>query len=135
MSVVDASTIVDLLVPRAEEPEQQQRIIQLLPPDGDTWIAPDVLTFEVFAALRRHTLRAALTPDAAWRRLQRVSGLPIDLIPSGVLWRAAWALRDNVAAADSFYLATAQRFELPLITTDLRLARAAEAVGVTASTP
>lgn len=133
MTVVDASAVVDLLVP----PDTVRRdwVIDALPEPSDPWLAPDVLTFEVFAVLRRHVLRGALLAAAAWQRLQRLERLPIELLPTGPLLSDAWALRDNLAAADSLYVALALRSGRPLLTSDLRLARAAGAIGIEALVP
>jgi predicted nucleic acid-binding protein len=56
--------------------------------------------------------------------------VPIELVPTRDLLPAAWALRDTLSAADSLYAALALRAAEPLLTTDLRLARAAGAAGV-----
>lgn len=133
MTVVDASAVVDLLIP----PDTRRRdwMIDALPEPTDPWLAPDILTFEVFAVVRRHALRGALLPAAAWQRLQRLERLPIDMLPTWPLLSDAWALRDNLSAADSLYVALALRFGRPLLTSDLRLARAAEAAGIDVRVP
>jgi predicted nucleic acid-binding protein len=56
-------------------------------------------------------------------------------MPTAALLGAAWSLRDKLSAADSLYAALALRAAEPLLTTDLRLARAAAAVGVEVRTP
>ena len=47
----------------------------------------------------------------------------------GVLISAQWELRHNVSAYDAAYVVLAQRFAVPLLTTDPWLARAATALG------
>lgn len=133
MTVVDASAIVDLLAP----PDTRRRdlLIAELPEPAVPWLAPDILMFEVFAVFRRHVLRGVLSNAAAGRGLQRLRRLPIELIPTASLLPAAWSLRDNFSAADSLYAALARRAAEPLLTTDLRLARAAIAAGVEVRTP
>jgi predicted nucleic acid-binding protein len=128
VTVVDASAIVDLLVP--PDIARRDRLIAELPDASDPWLAPDILTFEVFAVMRRYVLHGALSPAAAWRRLERVDRLPIELMPTWPLLADAWALRDSHAAADALYTALALRADRPLLTSDRRLARAAGAVGV-----
>lgn len=128
MTVVDASAIVDLLAP--PDTARRDRLIAELPEPAVPWLAPDILVFEVFAVFRRHVLRSVLTNAAASRALQRLRGLPIDLLPTASLFRDAWSLRDSFAAADSLYAALAMRAGEPLLTTDLRLARAATAAGI-----
>ncbi|MEJ7797285.1 MAG: type II toxin-antitoxin system VapC family toxin [Solirubrobacteraceae bacterium] len=133
MTVVDASAVVDLLVP----PDIVRRdwVIAALPEPSDPWLAPDILTFEVFAVLRRHVLRGALLAAAAWQRLQRLQRLPIEMMPTGLVLFDAWTLRDNLSAADSLYAALALRAGRPLLTSDLRLARGAGAVGIEVLVP
>jgi predicted nucleic acid-binding protein len=41
-----------------------------------------------------------------------------------------WAMRDNVTAYDAVYLALAEALELPLVTTDARLASATGSAAV-----
>lgn len=133
MSVVDASAIVDLLTP----PDLTRRdfLIAELPEPAAPWLAPDVLPFEVFAVVRRHLLRGALADAAAARALQRLARLPIELIPTLALLPVAWPLRERCGAADSLYAALALQAAEPLLTTDLRLARAATAAGAAVRTP
>jgi predicted nucleic acid-binding protein len=128
VTVVDASAIVDLLLP--PDIARRDRLIAELPEASDPWFAPDILIFEVFAVLRRHVLQGALSPAAAWRRLGRLDRLPIELMPTWPLLPDAWALRDNLTAADALYTALALRADRPLLTSDRRLARAAGAAGV-----
>ena len=63
MTVVDASAVVDLLVP----PDAGRRdfLVAQLPEPSAPWLAPDVLLFEVFAVIRRHVLRRVLSEPAA----------------------------------------------------------------------
>jgi predicted nucleic acid-binding protein len=128
VTVVDASAIVDLLVP--PDVTRRDLLIAELPEPAAPWLAPDVLMFEVFAVLRRYVLRGVLPDAAAARGLQRLLRLPIELFPTASLMPAAWSLRENFSAADALYAALALRATEPLLTTDVRLARAAIAAGV-----
>lgn len=133
MTIVDASVVIDLLAPRDEA--HHQRLLQLLPADGDLWLAPDVLPFEVFAVMRRYVQRGELSGGDAERRLRRLPRLPIELLPTMSLLTTAWTLRENLGAADALYAAAAQEIDSPLMTTDARLARAAASAGIEAITP
>lgn len=133
MTVIDASAIVDLLLP--PDAARRELLISELPEPAVPWLAPDILMFEVFAVLRRHLRRGAISTAAATRGLQRLPRLPIQLIPTASLLGPAWTLRDNFSAADSLYTALALRAAEPLVTTDLRLARAAVAAGVEVRAP
>lgn len=133
MTIVDASAIVDLLVP----PDRERRdfMIGQLPETGLAWLAPDLLPFEVFAAIRRHLLRGVLGEAFATAALGRLLALPIDLMPTPSLLGEAWRLRDRFAAADSLYAALAMRAREPLLTSDGRLARAAAGIGIDVVAP
>jgi predicted nucleic acid-binding protein len=63
--------------------------------------------------------------------LDRVAELPGDRVQLAPLLAAAYRLFDRVGAHDAFYVVLAQLQGAPLLTADGRLARAAEALGVT----
>jgi predicted nucleic acid-binding protein len=133
VTIVDASAIIDLLAP----PDLARRdfLVLQLPDPAAPWLAPDILVFEVFAVVRRHVLRGAMPDTDGGRALQRLLRLPIELVPAASLLSAAWPLRDRFSAADSLYAALALRAAEPLLTTDVRLARAATSAGIEARTP
>lgn len=133
MTVVDAGVVVDLLA--SPDRQRQAELFAELPDPSTPWLAPDVLTFEVFSALRRHVLRKALSPADAWIRLEQLDGLPIDFVSTPALLRGAWELRDNVSAADALYVALALHTGAELLTTDRRLAQAAIAAGARVRLP
>lgn len=130
MTVVDASAVVDLLAP--PDHATRDRLVAALPEPMSPWLAPDVLVFEVFAVLRRYTLRGAMAPAAAARALERLRRLPIETVPTASLIDDAWELRDRFGAADSLYAALAARAGEPLLSHDQRLVRAATAAGIVA---
>jgi predicted nucleic acid-binding protein len=133
VTVIDASAVVDLLVP----PDTARRdfLVGEVPEPSAPWLAPDVLPFEVFAVIRRHVLRRVLLDSAAAAALQRLRRLPIELVPTSSLIGVAWMLRDRFGAADSLYAAVALSSGDGLLTTDGRFARAARAAGIEAVVP
>jgi predicted nucleic acid-binding protein len=133
MTVIDASAIVDLLVP----PDARRRdfLLAQLPEPGEPWLAPDILPFEVFSAVRRHVLRGVLASNLAAAALRRLRALPIEFVPTPSLLDAAWALRERFSAGDSLYAALAIRAGEPLLTSDMRLARAASDTGIDVRKP
>jgi predicted nucleic acid-binding protein len=133
MTVVDASAIVDLLAP----PDLARRdfLMTAIPEPGQPWIAPDILPFEVFSVIRRHVLRERLAGNLAAAALRRLRALPIELIPTSSLLGVAWTLRDRCSAGDSLYAALALRTGEPLLTSDMRLARAATDSGIAVRSP
>jgi predicted nucleic acid-binding protein len=128
MTVVDASAIVDLLVP----PDRARRefVIAELPEPGAPWLAPDILAFEVLSVISRYSIRRVLVSNLAATALRRLRTLPIESVPTPSLLDAAWPLQDRFSAADALYAALALRAGEPLLTTDRRLARAAAHVGI-----
>jgi predicted nucleic acid-binding protein len=133
VTVVDASAVVDLLVP----PDVARRdfLVAQLPEPSTPWLAPDVLLFGVFAVMRRHVLRRVLAESLAATALQRLRRLPIELVPTTGLIGPAWLLRHRFAAADSLYAAVALGSGDTLLTSDRRFARAARDVGIEAVVP
>lgn len=133
MTVVDASAIVDLLVP----PDVRRRdfLLAQLPEPAEPWLAPDILPFEVFSAIRRHMFRGVLVSNLVGAALRRLRALPIEFVPTPSLLDAAWSLRERFSAADSLYAALAIRAGEPLLTSDMRLARAANDTGIDVHTP
>jgi len=131
--VIDASAVVDLLAP----PDVRRRdfLLAQLPEPGEPWLAPDILAFEVFSVMRRHVLRGVLASNLAATALRRVRGLPIEFVSTLSLLDAAWALRERFSAGDSLYAALAIRAGEPLLTSDMRLARAASDTGIDVRKP
>lgn len=133
MTVVDASAVVDLLAP--PDVARREYVLAQLPEAAQPWLAPDILVFEVFSVIRRHLLRGMLGGAPARSALRHLRRLPIELVPTGALLDSAWALRERFSAGDSLYTALALHLDEPLLTTDVRLARAAEDAGVRIQTP
>lgn len=133
MTVVDASAIVDLLVPPS--PGRRDSLVAQLPEPAAPWLAPDILMFEVFAVIRRHVLRGVVSEARARRALDRLRAIPLELMPTAALLDAAWSLRENFSAGDSLYAALALAATEPLLTTDERLARAAGQTGIEVKLP
>ena len=118
--VLDSSVVVEYLLktPRG------------LAVDGvieDAWlIAPEMVDAEVLSVLRREVLGGRLDPVRARAAISEMSAWPVERIPHRVLALLAWEHYRNVSAYDALYVAAAQLYRLPLITTDGRLARALE---------
>ncbi len=115
MIVIDASVLATALGddgPDGAEARAQMR--------GQDLAAPEIIYLEVTSVWRR-TLsdqrRAALAfADLADIPLRRAPHLP--------LLGRCWALRHNLTPYDAAYVALAEALEIPLLTSDRRLARA-----------
>jgi predicted nucleic acid-binding protein len=110
-------------------------LVTQLPESSEPWLAPDILPFEVFSVIRRHVLRGVLSNPLAAAALKRLRALPVEFAPTSALIDSAWALRDRFSAGDSLYAVLAIRADEPLLTTDMRLARAAVDAGIEVRQP
>lgn len=114
--VVDASAVVDALLDG-----------DLL--DGDL-LAPGHLPVECASAMARLERARLIDRNHADLRLRSLARMPVTLFPTSDLLTLAWSLRHAVSVSDSFYVACALAARRPLLTHDLRLARAAADLGV-----
>ena len=81
---------------------------------------------EVLRTLQRAERRRLLDAAVLDLLVSRVLSAPVNYVgPETGLLRAQWKLRHNVSAYDAAYVVLARRFDVPLLTTDGRLARAA----------
>ncbi len=88
--------------------------------------APDFIDIEVVSALRKRVWRGGRPASAAREDPEYLARMHIDRHRSSRHAARAWELRENIAPFDAVYVALAQGLGAPLITLDLRLARAAE---------
>jgi predicted nucleic acid-binding protein len=117
--VLDASAWVDLLL---QEP-RGERVTRRL---ADAAIhAPAHIDLELLSAFGRIQRAGGLTAADIDRRLLAAQLMPINRHPLPDLVGGAWGRRDSLRISDAFYVELATRLDAPLITTDLRLARAA----------
>jgi predicted nucleic acid-binding protein len=49
---------------------------------------------------------------------------PVERVPTTLMVEAVWRLRHDVSPRDACYVITARAFDVPLLTADLRFARA-----------
>jgi predicted nucleic acid-binding protein len=120
VTVLDTSGVLDYLLAEGVAEE----VGDLLAAQGPA-AAPDLLVFEVLAALRRAVLRGELSAERANGALDDLGDLAVELFPSLPLRRRAFELRDNLTAADALFVALGELLEEPLATKDAGLATAA----------
>lgn len=129
MTVVDTSAVVDFLL-GVGVAEQVQALMRA----EEELAAPDLLTFEVLAVLRRERFRRAIEEHRAHAAVEDLGDLAIRLFPSLPLRERAWALRSNFTIADALFVALAEQLDEPLVTKDAGLAtEATKHAGVTVS--
>lgn len=87
------------------------------------WAGPEHLLVESFSAIRARWLGRKIGTARATDALAALGSATIDLVSARPLFDRMWDLRDNVSGYDAAYLALAESFACPLVTTDARLAR------------
>lgn len=75
--------------------------------------------------LRRLELAGQLAPETAALAHADLLDLAVQLWPYTALAAEAWRLRGSLTVYDGAYVALASRLDVPLVTLDQRLARAA----------
>ena len=126
--VLDASAGVELLLHSGAG----RRVAATI--DGSTIWVPEHFYVEVEAAIRRLELRGLVTPSQAMATVDRLLALPTRRASVRTLASEAWALRHNVTIGDALYVVMARHLQAPLITLDVRLAKA-PTLGVTTRVP
>jgi predicted nucleic acid-binding protein len=121
--VVDASVLVTVLA-GAEHAEWVEAILGAGGRRQSLW-APHVIDAEVGHSLRRRVAARQLHADDARDALGDLTRLPLRRIAHRELLDRAWDLRDNLSFYDALYVALAEQLEIPLMTLDGRLAKAA----------
>ncbi len=120
MIVVDCAAVIDALT--AVEGTDDLRDLLA----GEELCAPTLLDFDVVSALRGMTLRGDLPVSRAEDTLTDFEDLTILRWWShDNLRRRAFQLRD-VSACDAAYVVLAEALDCPLVTRDLRLAKASD---------
>lgn len=118
MTVLDTSAVVDYLLGTGAH----EQVRELIGVEGEL-AAPDVLVFEVLAVLRRESHRGAIATDRALAAVEDLGEISLELFPSLPLRGRAWALRDNLTAADALFVTLAEYLDEPFATKDGALAR------------
>ena len=114
--IIDASVMVTLLI-RPDNDSLHDRL------RGRILHAPEHLYVESMNVIRRLRAQRTITPSEADLAIRGLLNEPVRSWPFAVLAERVWQLGDNVSAYDGAYIALAEQLELPLLTTDARLAR------------
>ena len=116
--IVDASALVDVLIGTDHAAASRARL------HDTAWHAPAHIDAEVLSALGRLARAGQLQPDEVTERLELLASMPMRREPLPPLLAGAWDRRGDVRLVDALYLELANQFQVRLVTTDQRLARA-----------
>ncbi len=120
MIVVDASTLIEVLLRTPVAPAIEQRLFE----SGESLHAPHLLDIEVAHAVRRYALSGQIDSARGSGVLVILAALPLNRYPHALLLPRVWELRHNLTAYDAVYIALAEALDAPLLTRDRRLAAA-----------
>ena len=118
MLVVDTSAIVGRLAADPPPETLAQRL------NGQSLHAPHLIDVEFLHALRRLVATGRMPAARAAVIRADFAGLTIVRYPHSLLLDRMWELRDNLTAYDAAFVALAEALDVPLVTTDARLAAA-----------
>jgi len=118
--VVDASAMLEVLLGTGAGARIQERFFR----SGETLHAPHLIDLEVAQVLRRYGAAGDLDPGRGAEALEDLADMPLNRYPHDFLLPRIWELRQRVTAYDAAYIALAEALDAPLVTRDVRLARA-----------
>lgn len=121
MPVVDASVVVDWLVPGIDPKLPTIQARRRLKEEGAVLLAPRLLLVEAASALMRGLRRRRWSGVEADRALLALRRLPLHLVDDARYLDRAWELArryDNHPVYDMVYVAVAERASTELITAD-----------------
>lgn len=136
---LDASVIVPFLLPEPSTP----LVVDFLLMAGTQLTIGDFAAAEVSSAVSRLARIQHISPSQASEVLERFDDWRADISDTITLSPEDLRLADRfvrqfehgLRAPDAIHVASCWRWELPLVTLDRRLARAATALGVSAEVP
>jgi predicted nucleic acid-binding protein len=118
--VLDTSAAIELLLGLPLSRRVQERV------ERAEWqiAASQLLEIEILQVLRRRVAAGLTTLEDADEARQLTRDLNVRYFDHAVLAERIWQLRENLTAYDAAYVALAEILEVPLLTSDARLANA-----------
>ncbi len=118
MRVYDSSAIVDALVSKARSGYRARKLLS-----SEPYIrAPEVLSAEVGSTLRRMWRDGVIAHFRARAALYQMRRLRVVRYPFEPFSDRIWELRERLSPYMAWYVALAERLEVPLVTSNERLA-------------
>lgn len=118
--VIDASAVVALLADAGPAGEWVATVLT-----GATLSAPELMAYEASNVLRRRVMAGSLDASEATLAHRDLMSLAAERYPYAAVADRAWQLRHNLTTYDAAYVALAELLAVPLVTLDVRIARAA----------
>lgn len=122
MQVVDASALIEALLPAGQRTRDAQQAVL-----AGAMMAPELIDVEVVSALRGLVRAGHLNESEAQAAISALAWWPLTRRAHLPLAPRIWELRHNYSAYDAAYVALAEALECPLLTADERLAKASGA--------
>ena len=119
MKTVDASSLINFLA-FPEEFSGHRNVFD------DNLIAPAILVPEFLSGLRKLAIRKRMSTNLVNRIVARFEGLHVELFTMSAYRRELWTMTKNFSPYDATYVLLAQTTYTPLITSDARMAKAAQ---------
>ena len=120
MIVVDASALIAVVTGRQPHGDWVREQLR-----NQRRVSTHVMPAEVNNALRRMELAGEITSSDAMSAREEFSEFDLELFSFAPYADRVWALRRNLTCYDAWYVALAESLGCPLVTSDLRLSRAA----------
>ncbi|NJP47095.1 type II toxin-antitoxin system VapC family toxin [Actinacidiphila epipremni] len=124
MIVIDCSSLVHFLLDHGKTGSAVRERVGR----AGTLTAPSLLDYEITSAVfglarGRRGGKPKITEKEAAKAIIDYQALNLDLHPTLVLWQRVRDLSNNLSAYDAHYVALAESFGVPLITSDARIER------------
>ncbi len=118
--VLDSSVAIAALIDTGSVGEWAESVL-----GSGALAAPHLMPAELANILRRSAAAGEITADVASLAHAEMMARRIELFPYAPFAPRVWELRRNVTAYDAWYVALAESLQVPLVTLDAKLARAA----------
>lgn len=119
IAVVDASLLVDAFSPTGERARRAKLALAPIEP-----VAPAHARIETIGAWRKHSRMGTLSDAGADGAIAALMRLDLREVSTEPLLPRIWELRHNLTAADAAYVALAERWDVPVLTSDAGMANA-----------
>jgi len=123
--LVDANIFLTVIL---NEPEKDKIIEHTL---GIELISPEILPYEIGNALSAMAKRKRLNNDQISQSFQYFKNIPVRLVDVNIEKALEISYEYNIYAYDAYYLETARRLKLQLLTLDQKMKSVANEMNIT----